>query len=1190
MRERDLSGRVLGEFILRDQIGRGGYGAVYRGEQLGLDRAVVVKVLHEWRDDEVSRGRFLREAKLASKLQHPYAAHVYASGIDHDDDLPWIAMELVQGVSLRDWLMAHGPMPLEQFVPFFECIAEAVQAAHEQGIVHRDLKPSNIMVIEQRGGRLSPKLLDFGIAKMLPEIAPPDGAHGSPTEAPALEQTPDTDKVETNRLRVQTPDGQRTPTAPGVKSPAASGSGRRLTPSGACLGSRPYMALEQWHNAEKAGPAADIYSLGVVAYEALTGKLPFTADNSHDYLRQHRFALPPLLSPPEVNGVIQTALAKYPGDRQKSVLDMASGLRRALQMSRREQLRSSAQQWDDQGRAPGLLWGPDVLADVLRQIPLEVLSPLECSFVAASQRRARRTRRVRRSTYAVAVAIIIGGFLVRATMQTRAARQVTEATITQSELEQGRSALLHDEPEASIHLGRAYQHGEHSASTRFMLAIALQSRLTEQARLTSSYGRMWSAAFSPNGRQIVTTDDGAAQVWDAQTGKPLFALPYGGTVYEAVYSADGTRLVVAGGIGSVKIWDAASGALVRELRRDDASPRYFAVVMSPDARLVAAIDTRGDVSNVWDATTGELIAEIRNDASKFPAIAFSADGHWLATTGGADIRVFDAQARRQVVVIHEPRIRSLAFDPTGPRLLTGAATGHVAIWSVLDGARVQHLRDVKDPVNSVAFSPDGQLVAAGSRDGAVQVWRAASGELQAQLNLRHSSITAVEFDRASRHVLAAGVDGTVVVANAVLGMPDTVLEAAQGIQVAHFDPSSRRVVGASLDGTALVWDATSTYRRWGTPPVADDCGLGPNPEPDQRFIAVGCRDHTTRVWDTAHDQLIAELPSATPVSGNFVSEPPAASSAGGRAATTSATLVSGSFLSAPPAVSIAGDRAAVARGATVELYELPGGQLLRSIAHGAPVSAVAFTTTGRDVVSGATDGSLLITRDGGARVEPPASPGGIDAVGFLSDGRVITADAQRRLRVYDRGGAIVADVEIPVRVMSLRVSGDRLIAVPIAPPIVDSIAPPLLVDLEHYRVIAKLEGHIGRVFSARWVAADKILTTGSDGTVRLWDGSNGQLRHVYRGRSRIFTDTTLTVDGFVMASGTDGLLQLWDQDSELLLWVHHAHAAPIIGLHVEGDDIVTRGITGELARWRFPNPGQVIDACSEQERCAMLLR
>jgi len=1139
MEDRDLSGRVLGEFILREQIGKGGYGAVYRAEQLRLERDVVVKVLHEWRGDEVSRVRFLREAKLVSRLTHHYAAHVYASGVDRDEDLLWIAMELVQGVSFGAWLAVHGPMLLEKFVPFFECVAEVVEAAHELGIVHRDLKPSNIMVIE-RGGRLIPKLLDFGIAKMPPELAP---------------------EPETMRLRVRAPDGQCTPTGPGSQALAASGNGR-LTPSGACLGSQFYMALEQWHDAKNVGRAADIYSLGVIAYQALTGRLPFTADTEH--FRQDRHALPPSLSLAGVDRVIQTALAQAPDDRQKTALEMASQLRRALQRSKREQLRASAQQWDDQGRPAGVLWGPDVLSAVKAQLPLELLSEVERSFVTAGLQRARRMRWVRRSLLAVAVMTVLGGVLLWATMQTHAARQVAEATIKQSELEQGRSALLHGEPDAPVHLARAYQHGEHSPSTAFMLARALQSLLTEQARLTSSYGRSWSAAFSPDGRQVVTTDDGAAQVWDAQTGKRLFALPYGGTVYDAVYSADGAKLVVAGGVGTIKIWNAASGALVRELRRDDASLPYFRVAMSPDAKLVAAIDTRGDISNVWDATTGEVIAEIRNSASEFPVIAFSADGRWLATTGGDDIRVFDAQARRQVAIIRGPRIRSLAFDPTGPRLLTGAATGEVAIWSVPDGARVQHLRDVRDPVKAVAFSPDGQLVAAGSRDGAVQVWRAASGELWGQLNPRHSSITAVEFDHASRLVLAASVDGTVVVANASLGMPDTVLEGAQGILVAHFDPSSRRVVGASLDGTARIWDTTSPYRRWGIPPVMDDCGLGPSPEPDRRFIAVGCRDHATRVWDTAHDRLIAELPSGTPVRGNF--------------------------LSAPPVVSSAGDRAAIARGNVVEVYGLPGDQLLRTIAHGAPVSAVAFAPTGRDVISGATDGSLLITRDGGARVEPPASPGGVDAVSFLPDGRAVTADAQRRLRVYDQGGAIVADFEIPARVMSLRVNGARLVAVPIAPPIVDSVAPPLLVDLEHYRIIAKLEGHIGRVFSARWIADDRVLTAGSDGTVRLWDGSTGQLRHVYEGRSRNLTDTTLTADGFVMASSADGLLQFWDQDSEHLLWVLPAHAAPIAGLHVEGDDIVTRGFTGELARWRLPNPQQVIDACGGQERCAIVLR
>ena len=134
---------------MRELIGEGGYGAVYRGEQPQLEREVVIKVLHERRTDSDSRERFLREAKLASQLDHPYATHVYAFGAEDDGRLLWIAMERVRGVPLDAWLDKHGPMPPEQFGPFFEGLCEVIHAAHKQGIVHRDLKPSNIMVVDQ---------------------------------------------------------------------------------------------------------------------------------------------------------------------------------------------------------------------------------------------------------------------------------------------------------------------------------------------------------------------------------------------------------------------------------------------------------------------------------------------------------------------------------------------------------------------------------------------------------------------------------------------------------------------------------------------------------------------------------------------------------------------------------------------------------------------------------------------------------------------------------------------------------------------------------------------------------------------------------------------------------------------------------------------------------------------------------
>ncbi len=528
------------------------------------------------------------------------------------------------------------------------------------------------------------------------------------------------------------------------------------------------------------------------------------------------------------------------------------------------------------------------------------------------------------------------------------------------------------------------------------------------------------------------------------------------------------------------------------------------------------------------------------------------------------MQVFDVQARKQMGTLRGPRIRSLAFDPTGPRLLTGAGTGEVAIWAVPSGARLKHLRDVRDPVDTVAYSPDGRLVAAGSRDGAVQVWLAGSGEQQSQLAPRRSKILAVEFDRTSELLLAAGADGAVVVADADLGMPVTQLEGARGVLVAHFEPSSHRVVGVSLDGTARVWDAASPYRRWALPPVAEDCDLGMNPEPDHRFVAVGCKDHPTRVWDTAHEQSIAELPSTS--------------------------VVPGDFLSASPTVSRTGDRAAVARGDAVEVYELPSGRLLRTIAHPAAVDAVAFDVDGRVVVTGAVDGSLVVSHDDGSRLALPACPGGIDAVGLLPDGRVVATSAQRRLRVYNRDGAVLTDLEIPARIRSLQADGDRLVAVPMPPRFVGNATAPLLLDLERYQIVAQFEGHVGRVFSARWVAGGQILTAGADGTARLWDRSTGQLRQTYEGSARFLADATLVSNDLVVAGGADGVLRFWDKDSARLLWTFRTRTSPIAGIRVEGSDIVTRGFAGELARWTLPSPEHVIAACGQSERCAILLR
>ena len=130
----ELSGRTIGEYVLLERLDEGGFGTVYRCKQPTLGREAVIKVLHhQLCSHDVQLQRFLREAQLASRLDHPYAAHIYAFGVDERDGILWIAMEFVHGITLKRWLRDPGPMPLPQLVPFFEHVAEVVQTAHDPG-------------------------------------------------------------------------------------------------------------------------------------------------------------------------------------------------------------------------------------------------------------------------------------------------------------------------------------------------------------------------------------------------------------------------------------------------------------------------------------------------------------------------------------------------------------------------------------------------------------------------------------------------------------------------------------------------------------------------------------------------------------------------------------------------------------------------------------------------------------------------------------------------------------------------------------------------------------------------------------------------------------------------------------------------------------------------------------------------
>jgi WD40 repeat protein len=149
----------------------------------------------------------------------------------------------------------------------------------------------------------------------------------------------------------------------------------------------------------------------------------------------------------------------------------------------------------------------------------------------------------------------------------------------------------------------------------------------------------------------------------------------------------------------------------------------------------------------------------------------------------------------------------------------------------------------------------------------------------------------------------------------------------------------------------------------------------------------------------------------------------------------------------------------------------------------------------------------------------------------------------------------------------------------------------VLWDLNQYRQVARLEGHVGRVFTARFVAVgdgQEIVTAGADGTARRWDAATGSPHQTLRGDSHFLVDATLAPGGSVIvAGGSDGFVRFWDTANGRLLWLLQAHRSYVIGVHYEGDELITRGFAGDVARWSLPSPDTIIESC-RASTCASL--
>lgn len=275
-------GKTIAEkYLLEKLIGTGGMGSVYAGKHIQLGRAIAVKVMNaDTVSDETAVARFIREAKTAAKLDHANAVTIHDFGSTSNGGA-FIVMEYINGQSLRKYLSKHGALSLKQALTWFIPICEVVEAAHQRGIIHRDLKPENIM-LKEVGEEILVKVVDFGLAKLVTN-----------TDA-----------------------------------------SQKLTKTGEFMGTPQYMAPEIY-DGETADHRTDIYALGIILYEMISGKLPF-AGSVQNIISGHLFKDPkPIASinpdlPQELDQVLALALEKKREQRISSAVEFANVFKKTV--------------------------------------------------------------------------------------------------------------------------------------------------------------------------------------------------------------------------------------------------------------------------------------------------------------------------------------------------------------------------------------------------------------------------------------------------------------------------------------------------------------------------------------------------------------------------------------------------------------------------------------------------------------------------------------------------------------------------------------------------------------------------------------------------------------------------------------------------------------------------------------------